>query len=73
MGYDHAYVAPLDERIDTLRVGFTDGYPCELGNIIGRVSIRGSILPVAGNIFMDMFMVDLGTSEDTAGWVRVLR
>ncbi|KAL9179801.1 hypothetical protein ACHAXT_007771 [Thalassiosira profunda] len=63
VGYDRAYVAPLDVRIGTLTVGFADGYPRELGNGVGRVSIRGSTYPVAGNVCMDMLMVDLGPAD----------
>jgi len=60
VGYDRAYTASMDVRIATLTIGFADGYPRELGNGTGRVSIRGSIFPVAGNVCMDMMMVELG-------------
>jgi len=63
VGYDRAYVAPLDVRIATLTLGFADGYPRELGGGVGRVSIRGSVYPVAGNVCMDMLMVDLGPAD----------
>ena len=71
VGYDRAYVAPLDVRIATLTVGFADGYPRELGNGVGKVSIRGSIFPVAGNVCMDMLMVDLGPADDTGEGSKV--
>ena len=67
MGYNHAYVVPLDVRIAMLTVGFADGYPRELGSGVGRVSIRGSIFPRAGNVCMDMLMADLGPAKDAAG------
>ena len=60
VGYDRAYTALMDVRIATLTIGFADGYPRELGNHVGRVSIRGSTFPVAGNVCMDMMMVELG-------------
>ena len=60
VGYDRAYTAPMDVRIATLTIGFADGYPRELGNGVGRVSIQGSAFPVAGNVCMDMMMVCLG-------------
>jgi len=63
VGYDRAYVAPLDVRIATLTLGFADGYPRELGGGVGKVSIRGSVYPVAGNVCMDMLMVDLGPAD----------
>eukprot|EP00536_Pseudo-nitzschia_multiseries_P007959 jgi/Psemu1/319262/estExt_fgenesh1_pm.C_1930003 len=67
VGYDRAYVAPMNVRIATLTIGFADGYPRELGNGIGSVSIRGHLFPVAGNVCMDMLMVELGPAGDTEG------
>jgi alanine racemase len=67
VGYDRAYVAPYDVRIATLTIGFADGYPRELGNGVGKVSIRGAVFPIAGNVCMDMCMVELGPAEDRDG------
>jgi alanine racemase len=67
VGYDRAYVAPYAVRIATLTIGFADGYPRELGNGVGKVAIRGFIFPVAGNVCMDMLMVELGPAEETTG------
>jgi len=69
VGYDRAYVAPRNVRIATLTIGFADGYPRDLGNGRGKISIRGELFPVAGNVCMDMLMVDLGPAEeiDTVG------
>ncbi|KAL3786264.1 hypothetical protein HJC23_005342 [Cyclotella cryptica] len=64
VGYDRAYVATENVRIATLTIGFADGYPRELGNGVGRVSIRGATFPVAGNVCMDMLMVELGPEDD---------
>eukprot|EP00977_Amphora_coffeiformis_P018026 scaffold6091_cov164-Amphora_coffeaeformis.AAC.10 len=67
VGYDRAYVAPHDVRIATLTIGFADGYPRELGNGVGKVQIRGAVFPVAGNVCMDMLMVDLGPAHEKVG------
>lgn len=64
VGYDRAYIAPRNVRIATLTIGFADGYPRDLGNGKGKVSIRGALFPIAGNVCMDMLMVDLGPAED---------
>jgi alanine racemase len=64
VGYDRAYIAPINVRIATLTIGFADGYPRDLGNGRGKVSIRGALFPIAGNVCMDMLMVDLGPAED---------
>jgi len=67
VGYDRAYVAPTEVRIATLAIGFADGFPRSLGNGLGKVSIRGSVFPIVGNICMDMLMVELGVAVDTDG------
>ena len=67
VGYDRAYIAPMNVRIATLAIGFADGYPRELGNGVGQVAIRGHLFPVAGNVCMDMLMVELGPAGDTSG------
>jgi alanine racemase len=64
VGYDRAYIAPFNVRIATLGIGFADGYPRDLGNGAGQVAIRGSLFSVAGNVCMDMMMVELGPVED---------
>jgi alanine racemase len=67
VGYDRAYIAPRDVRIATLTLGFADGYPRELGNGVGKVAIRGALFSVAGNVCMDMLMVELGPAEEKEG------
>jgi alanine racemase len=57
----------MNVRIATLTIGFADGYPRELGNGVGKVSIRGHLFPVAGNVCMDMLMVELGPAGDKHG------
>jgi alanine racemase len=64
VGYDRAYVAPHSVRIATLAIGFADGYPRDLGNGRGKVAIRSKLYPIAGNVCMDMLMVDLGPAEE---------
>lgn len=63
VGYDRAYTAEMNMRIATLAIGFADGYPRDLGKGVGKVAIRGSLFPVAGNVCMDMLMVELGPAE----------
>jgi len=67
VGYDRAFVANRKTRIATLTCGFADGYPRELGNGVGKVAIRGKTFPVAGNVCMDMMMVNLGDEDDELG------
>jgi len=67
VGYDRAYVAQRNVRIATLTIGFADGYPRELGNGKGEVSIHGEKFHIVGNVCMDMVMIDLGPAEDHQG------
>jgi alanine racemase len=45
--------------IATIRMGYADGFPRRLGNGIGKVLIRGKLVPVIGTVCMDMFMADV--------------
>lgn len=58
-GYNRAFVAEKPTRIATLPIGYADGYRRSLGNGVGKVYINGQLAPVAGNVCMDMVMVDV--------------
>lgn len=45
--------------IATIRMGYADGFPRRLGNGIGKVLVRGQLVPVIGTVCMDMFMADV--------------
>lgn len=63
ISYNHTYIVTKDyTRIITVPVGYGDGYRRSLSNI-GRVIINNNYYPIAGNICMDMFMVDIGHDE----------
>ena len=48
-----------DALIATIRMGYADGFPRRLGNGIGKVLIRGEMVPLIGTVCMDMFMADV--------------
>ena len=48
-----------DALIATVRIGYADGFPRRLGNGIGKVMVRGRMVPVIGTVCMDMFMADV--------------
>ncbi len=64
VGYSRKGVLSRDSRIATIRIGYADGYPRSLSNGVGKVMIRGQLVPVVGLICMDMTMVDV---TDIAG------
>lgn len=45
--------------IATIRMGYADGFPRRLGNGVGKVLVRGQLVPVIGTVCMDMFMADV--------------
>ncbi len=48
-----------DSVIATIRIGYADGYPRRLGNGVGKVGVKGQLVPVIGTVCMDMFMIDV--------------
>jgi alanine racemase len=67
VSYNRRTIIQQNTTIATVRIGYADGYPRNLGNGIGKVMIRGKLVPVVGAVCMDMFMVDVteltGVSE----------
>lgn len=59
VGYSRKGITTRDSLIATVRIGYADGYPRRLGNGIGHMLIRGQLVPVIGNVCMDMTMVDV--------------
>jgi alanine racemase len=58
VSYDGSWRAEGERRVATLAIGYGDGYRRALGNR-GTVLVRGRPAPVAGNVTMDMTMVDV--------------
>jgi alanine racemase len=48
-----------DGKIATVRIGYADGYLRAFGNGIGKMLVRGKLVPTVGNITMDMCMLDV--------------
>ncbi len=59
VGYSPKKTYAASARIAILPVGYADGLPRFLGNGAGKVWIAGKRAPFAGNICMDMCMVDV--------------
>lgn len=59
VGYNRSFVAKEDMRIATIPIGYADGYNRKFSNGIGKVMINKTLLPIIGNICMDMCMIDL--------------
>jgi alanine racemase len=58
IGYNGAYVTSAPAKIATIPVGYGDGYSRRLSSC-GSVLLRGEIVPVVGNISMDVTTIDV--------------
>lgn len=59
VGYNRAFKAKSSVRIATIPIGHADGYFRAFGNGKGYVYINNQKAPIAGNVCMDMIMVDV--------------
>lgn len=59
VGYSRRFIADEDTRIATIPVGYADGIPRLIGNKVGKVGINKQLVPIVGNICMDMMMLDI--------------
>lgn len=67
VGYGCNDIAAHERTIAVLPVGYADGLNRKLGNRRGSVFIKGKRYPIAGNICMDMCMVDISGSNVREG------
>ena len=58
VGYGRRFRAPRKSVIATCNVGYADGYP-RPWSPHAKVIVNGQFAPVAGNICMDQFMIDI--------------
>jgi Alr-MurF fusion protein len=66
VGYNCADVSESERTIAILPVGYADGLSRKLGNRIGNLYIKGSIVHIVGNVCMDMCMADVtGINAET--------
>jgi alanine racemase len=63
ISYNRKTILNSDAIIATVRLGYADGYPRQLGNGVGQVVVRGKRAPIVGTICMDMFMIDVTAIE----------
>ena len=59
VGYGCTGVLPKDTTIATVRIGYADGYPRALSNGTGKMIVQNKLVPVIGNVCMDMTMLDV--------------
>lgn len=62
VGYSRTWRTPQRCLIATLGIGYADGYPRSTSNK-AHVAVRGRYYPIAGNVCMDMTMINLGDPD----------
>jgi alanine racemase len=67
IGYNRNGSLLKDGRIATVRIGYADGYLRAFGNGVGKMLVKGVLVPTVGNIAMDMCMIDVSSVEVKEG------
>jgi alanine racemase len=67
IGYDRKGSLKRTGRIAILPIGYADGIPRRLSNGVGKFLINNSIVPIVGNVCMDMCMVDVSDIKAKEG------
>lgn len=67
VGYSRKGVLNQAARIAVISIGYADGFRRSLSNGKGHVWINGHLVPVVGNVCMDMTMVDVSQVDCRVG------
>ena len=67
VGYNRSEVMQQDSMIATVRIGYADGYPRNLGNGKGQMLLNGKLVKVVGNVCMDMTMLNISGMDAKEG------
>lgn len=59
VGYSRKGMLQRDSVIATVGIGYADGLRRSLSNGVGQMMVRGRMVPVVGNVCMDMCMIDV--------------
>ncbi len=59
VGYSRKGKLTRESVIGAIPIGYADGYDRKLGNGVGKVLVNGHIVPIIGNVCMDVCMIDL--------------
>ncbi len=64
VGYGRKGRVEKDSLIATVRIGYADGFSRKLGNGVGKMLMKNTLVPVIGNVCMDMTMIDVTEIPD---------
>jgi len=67
ISYNRTYYCPQETQVATIPIGYADGYSRLLSNRV-QALINGKLVPLVGNVCMDMCMFDVsGVGEVKEG------
>ncbi|MBS1504855.1 MAG: alanine racemase, partial [Bacteroidetes bacterium] len=67
IGYNRNGKLTNNGVIATVRIGYADGYLRAFGNGVGKMLVRGKLVPTVGNISMDMCTLDVTDTDAREG------
>lgn len=67
IGYSRKGKATKDMTIATVPIGYADGYDRRFSNGVGKMRLKNQLVPVVGNVCMDMTMLDVSGLPVKAG------
>jgi alanine racemase len=63
ISYGRTWTVPHDTNIAAVPFGYGDGLPQKLDGSYG-VTVKNKVYPIIGSIYMDSFMIDIGSNTD---------
>ncbi len=72
VGYRRSWTAKRQSRIAVVPIGYADGLSRTLGNGRGKLMVNGTLVPIIGDVCMDMCMLDVTGTEAGEGDVVVV-
>lgn len=67
VGYGRVGKVAKDKTIATVGIGYADGLSRKLSDKNGRMLVNGKLVPIIGNVCMDMTMLDITGTEANEG------
>lgn len=67
VGYSRKGTLSRPSRIAAIPIGYADGLNRHLGNRKGEVWVKGKLVPIVGNICMDVTMIDVTDTDAQEG------
>jgi alanine racemase len=67
VGYSRRFKTEKETPVGIIPIGYADGLHRSLGNGVGKLMVNNTLVPIIGNICMDMCMIDLTGVEANEG------